>query len=148
VPFDAGEWQALAAQARRDSERLRGEMDAAAAEFVGGDLFGVEVRWDSQVAIKNVFKAAGINLESTGDDSLAGVAHPLAAMLRQYRAAQKLVTSYGSKFLKHAASDGRIYPNWQQIGADSGRMACGSPNVQQWPRSREYRQCVRAPEGR
>jgi DNA polymerase-1 len=41
-----------------------------------------------------------------------------------------------------------VYAGWKQIGSDAGRMSCSKPNLQQVPRGKAYRCCVRAPEGR
>jgi DNA polymerase-1 len=30
--------------------------------------------------------------------------------------------------------DGRIHPNFNQVGAGTGRMSCSDPNIQNWPR--------------
>src|SRR5262249_38059839 len=43
---------------------------------------------------------------------------------------------------------GRIFPHWRQIGADTGRMACSEPNLQNLPRDPAYRRCFIAPPGR
>jgi DNA polymerase-1 len=43
---------------------------------------------------------------------------------------------------------GRVHPSFIQIGAPSGRFACMDPSVQQIPNAPEYRDCIRAPEGR
>jgi DNA polymerase-1 len=74
--------------------------------------------------------------------------HPLASLLRDYRAAKKLATTYGAGWLKGGYCDGRVYANWWQLGAGSGRMACSNPNLQNLPRDQQYRQCFAAPPGR
>src|SRR5262249_26688529 len=42
----------------------------------------------------------------------------------------------------------RVYAGWRQLGADTGRMACKAPNLQNLPRGTEYRRCIAAPPGR
>lgn len=32
---------------------------------------------------------------------------------------------------------GKVHPNWRQLGADTGRLSCGDPNLQNVPRPRE-----------
>jgi DNA polymerase-1 len=93
-------------------------------------------------------RAIGIELPNANDDSLAAVDHPLAVLLRDYRSANKLATTYGKVWVKNAYRDGRLYPSWKQIGADSGRMACSAPNLQNLPRDLRYRACFRAPDCR
>jgi DNA polymerase-1 len=113
-----------------------------------GQLYGSGWNWDSPQQILEVFQALRITVDSTDDAKLATVDHPLAALLRQYRAARKRVTTYGRDWLKHLSPDGRVYAGWRQIGAASGRMACRKPNLQNLPRGTAYRQCFRAPDGR
>ena len=58
----------------------------------------------------------------------------------------KKVKTYGAAWLKHVGPDGRVYADWKQLGAESSRrMSCGTPNMQQLPRGKEYRCCVVAP---
>src|SRR5262249_29454629 len=80
---------------------------------------------------------------------LAGLDHPFAALLREYRPTSKRASTYGRKWLEQAASsDGRVYAEWGQASTDSGRMSCKSPNLQNLPRDPRYRRCVIAPPGR
>jgi DNA polymerase-1 len=60
----------------------------------------------------------------------------------------KRTTTYGVDWLQHVAADGRVYAGWRQIGADSGRMACRDPNLQNLPHDPAYRRCFVAPPGR
>jgi len=49
--------------------------------------------------------------------------------------------------LKNYAPDGFIRASYLQMGADTGRMSCMSPNLQQIPRDQRFRACVQAPAG-
>jgi len=49
--------------------------------------------------------------------------------------------------LKNLADDGFIRASYLQMGADTGRMSCMSPNLQQIPRDVRFRACVQAPTG-
>jgi DNA polymerase I-like protein with 3'-5' exonuclease and polymerase domains len=49
--------------------------------------------------------------------------------------------------LKNVANDGYIRASYLQMGADTGRMSCMSPNLQQIPRDQRFRACVQAPAG-
>jgi DNA polymerase-1 len=113
-----------------------------------GDLFGVR-NWDSPEQVKDAFAALGLALESTNDDDLAELNHPLAALVREYSSVARLATTYGRDWLRHIGTDGRVYATWKQIGAGaSGRMSCKEPNLQQLPRDQRYRKCFVAPPGR
>ena len=48
---------------------------------------------------------------------------------------------------KNVANDGFIRASYLQLGADTGRMSCMSPNLQQIPRDVRFRACVQAPPG-
>lgn len=49
--------------------------------------------------------------------------------------------------LKNHSADGFIRASYLQMGADTGRMSCMSPNLQQIPRDKRFRACVQAPAG-
>ena len=95
------------------------------------------------------FQELGITLESTDDGALAAIDHPLAALLRDFRGLSKRVGTYGRAWLgKHVGMDGRVLPSWNQLGADSGRMSCSDPNLQQIPRGSDFRSCFVAGPGK
>ena len=148
VSFDVTTWKALAKEAEAEATRLVDEMDKLAPSGPNSDMFGQTVNWSSPKQVVRVFHALGINIESVGDEVLANIDHPLSELLRQHRHSIKRANTYGTDWLKHVAADGRVYAGWQQIGADSGRMACKKPNLQNLPRDPRYRQCFVAPEGR
>jgi DNA polymerase I-like protein with 3'-5' exonuclease and polymerase domains len=52
-----------------------------------------------------------------------------------------------SALLEHQADDGFIRANYMQLGADTGRMSCREPNLQQVPRDKGFRAAAEAPEG-
>src|SRR5262249_9721606 len=55
-------------------------------------------------------------------------------------------STYGADWLRHAPA-GRIHAGWRQLGANSGRMACTKPNLQNLPRDQRYRRCFVARPG-
>jgi DNA polymerase-1 len=148
VPFDREAWEAIALEAGAEAERLADRLDADAPEVDGRLLREGAVNWSSPAQVIRVFARLGIPLTSVGDEALAATCHPLADLLREYRAACKRANTYGVGWSKDSFRDGRLYVGWKQIGADSGRMACAAPNVQNLPRDRRYRACFRAPIGR
>jgi DNA polymerase-1 len=148
APFDLAAWKALAAEAEAAAEELASRLDAAAPPREGFLSRDGAWKWSSPEQVKEAFALLGVRPESTDDDALAAVDHPLAELLRQHRAAAKLVSTYGPGWVKGAYRDGRLYAGWAQIGAESGRMACKAPNRQNLPRDLPYRACFRAPEGR
>jgi DNA polymerase-1 len=143
APFDRDAWQSLAQDAAREAWDLEARLAAAAPPPEGKPW-----NWNSWQQVQRVFALVNIQLEDTADETLARVAHPLATLLRKYRAAKKRQGTYGDKWLRHVSDDGRVYADWRQLGSDAGRMSCAKPNLQQLPRGAAYRRCVRAPEGR
>jgi DNA polymerase-1 len=147
VSFDRQKWEGLAASALADAERLRSELDAAAGAIPGSLSFDLR-NWNSNDTVKQALAHVGVAVDKTDDDTLAGIDHPLAALLRDYRDAQKRASTYGHDWLKHVSPDGKVYADWKQCGAKTGRMACGDPNLQNVPNDPDYRRCFRAPPGR
>jgi DNA polymerase-1 len=147
VALDRARWEQLAKQAQQDADSLTQSLNEAAPPR-SGCLDGAAWNWASPRQVKDAFGAAGITLTSTGDDALATVEHPLAALLRQYRAKAKLATTYGAQWLKGKYNEGRLYADWKQMGCVTGRMASATPNLQNLPADPDYRQCFFAPEGR
>jgi DNA polymerase I-like protein with 3'-5' exonuclease and polymerase domains len=148
VGFDKDCWTALAEQAQAQADRLALELDAAAPKPAQPEMFGSGWNWDSSQSVQEALAAVGCPVEDTNDNTLAALAHPLAGLVRHYRAARKLTGTYGAKWLEYVAADGRVYAGWRQLGADSGRMACSQPNLQNLPRDARYRRCFVAPPGR
>ncbi len=49
--------------------------------------------------------------------------------------------------LEHRAADGFVRASYIQLGAETGRMSCRTPNLQQCPREESFRACFKAPPG-
>jgi len=142
VPFDVQRWEESLEKVKDDVHRLEEELAEFAPERPGGESWN----WRSHQQVKEAFALVGIKLPNTKEETLSSCDHPLAKLLLEYRKASKLVSYYGPKFLGFVSEDGRIHPDWHQIGTQTGRMSCSKPNVQQL--QPEVRRCVRAPEGR
>lgn len=72
--------------------------------------------------------------------------HELVQMYLGWKKAEKrrqMIKSIQEK----ADSDGFVRASYLQLGADTGRMSCISPNNQQIPRDDNFRGCVQAPVG-
>lgn len=146
VPVDGAAWQRIAVDVDADADRLRAELDRAAPRPPVLDL-GFGWSWDSPQSVREALQLAGCDLPNANEDTLSATDHPLANLLRRYRENRKLASTYGKEWLKHI-ENGRVYPDWRLTGAQSGRMACSNPNLQQIPRDRRFRSCIAAPPGR
>ncbi|MBI4091420.1 hypothetical protein HY419_01555, partial [candidate division WWE3 bacterium] len=117
-------------------------------------LFGGQVdviNLNSQPQLLDLFNnKLMIDVGSTGDSVLAKVQHPVASLIREYRGFEKLISAFGESIIEKVnKKTGRIHPDFQQIGADTGRFSCNNPNLQQIPRESDiapFRSCfVSAP---
>ncbi len=97
-----------------------------------------------------------LTLARTSIDYLKQVDHEFARALFAYREAKSGLSTFGAKFFQPTEDgrevyvDGRLYPSWGVCAADTGRMSCSSPNVQNIPNKSRLgglRGCV-APKGR
>lgn len=88
----------------------------------------------SPMQLLQAFAQMGIGVASTASEVLAELEeeHPEVKLLLDYRKASKFVQSFGEALLQYAL-EGRIYPEYVQIGASTGRMSCTRPNWQQVP---------------
>jgi len=72
--------------------------------------------------------------------------HELVEMYMRWKAAVTRV-SHIEKLLESIGPDGRIHASYRQMGAETGRLSCSTPNLQQVPREAEFRQLFRAQAG-
>lgn len=95
-----------------------------------------EVNIASSDQLMTAFQRMGIEVASTGADELErqAVFHPELKPLLKFKKANKMITAFGSDFLtEHVDEDGRCYPSYHLIGAETGRMSSYHPNWQQIP---------------
>jgi P4 family phage/plasmid primase-like protien len=147
VGFDLDAWQALADKAEIRVKELRETLDQLALEGIGGR----RVDWDSPKQVKEALNFLGVVVPDTKEETLQAhkTAHPVVAVLLDHREMSKRAGTYGVDWLRYLNMEtGRIHADWKQIGAESGRMACKNPNLQNLPRSKDYRACFRADPGK
>lgn len=142
VPFNWEKWQAVAHEAEVDAEKYRAYLDGEVAGYEEGP-----VNWNSWQQVKKVFKNVNIELESTAFEIISQVDHDIARLLTFYRSAKKLTGTYGLNW-EEFLWNGRIYPQWGQNFTVTGRMSSNSPNFQNIPREKRYRECIEAPPGK
>jgi DNA polymerase I-like protein with 3'-5' exonuclease and polymerase domains len=169
VPADKERWLRMIDEAKAELEDFRAPLDALAGappeEVRKKNANNKNIpaerndkwNWDSPEQVKAAVRSVGLKLEKTGIDHLKRVDHDLARALLSYKEARGNLGTYGEKFFeptkegREVYTDGRINPSWRVCEADTGRMSCAEPNMQNIPsksRLRELRACVVAPEGR
>jgi DNA polymerase I len=136
VPIDERAWRTEAQSNKQKAEAALSRLKQVA-----------NINWNSWQQIMRAFSDIGIELPDTKVETLAGVDHPLAKDLLEYRSFGKLASTYGEGWLEHV-SEGRVYADWVQVGPATGRMACRNPNLQNIPRGSDLRGCFKAPPGR
>ena len=135
-------------------------------ELAGIDTFNA----NAPAQIEEALERRGVDLRgvpqtktgrrSMGVETLESIDDPLAEAILKWKADNKLLTTYLGPMLhgkKDAtwgdqppfiAADGRIHPNYRQLGAVTGRMSSADPNLQNWPRDDlRLRYLVRAEPG-
>jgi DNA polymerase-1 len=156
MPFDQQAWAALSDAALIEQQGLRRAIDAALAGTGANRFGGFTFSPDSPAQVAQVLQRLGIALPdgpcqggagtaSVDETALVAVrdAHPVVPLLLAYRDAAKRARTYGIGWAaQHVnATTGRIHGEYRQLGAASGRLSCTRPNLQNIPRSREYRAC-------
>ena len=151
--IDAARWNELADEAER---RLR----AASEHFA--EYLGVEPEdLTKRELVKTAARMRGIDINSLDKQELGEVEREYEddpekrrffELYRRWSHWQKRVSTYGRGFLSHIHPlTGRIHPNLKIAGTDTGRFACGEPNLLNIPRGEgddlDYRSAFLAPEG-
>jgi len=107
-------------------------------------VLGIDTETTGHQQVLKALKAKGIPIQNTARNQLVPLAdtYPVVRHLLDYRKATKALQSFIYSVPKtiHPVS-GRVHPNYHQIGASTGRFSCGHPNLQQIPRSKEFRSC-------
>lgn len=123
--------------------------------------YGIEnIASGPQIAL--AFQRAGIELTAktetgkwkmdaeTLDYIAATTPHPLVALVKEYRSANKNSSTYYGNFLAEQKSDGRCHPFYWATQARTGRMSAQNPAILTVPRSGtdpEMRNSFVAPDG-
>ncbi|PSK96684.1 P4 family phage/plasmid primase-like protein [Haloactinopolyspora alba] len=142
-------------------EQLHAEHTAARAAAAGRvEAFGVDKPGSGQqLAAKLIELGAELPRTATGRPSVAeGVLEPmrgtagavgeLVAAVLDYRHHDTALGTFLEPYrqlVQHG--DGRARPTVYTLGADTGRMSCVRPNLQQVPREGGFRSCITADPG-
>src|SRR5659263_27713 len=114
------------------------------------DLFGLPaVNLDSPIQLLAAMKVIGLKINSTGDEVLSGIVHPIGKAIKEYRKQQKLLTGFILKYPGHLNKvTGRIQPSFNQCGTNTGRFTSNKPNMQQVPHDKSIRALFKAGKGK
>lgn len=142
VKMDSEKWLTLA---QRNADYAKEIQDKYVADE---DFLGINL--NSPVQVKRHFLSLGYKLKSTDAEALEKLKDEceFAQDMLKYRTYAKRASTYGKKFIDdYVEADGRIYGDIFQMGAQTGRCSSRSPNMQNQPHDKEYRECFVAGEG-
>jgi len=136
-------------------ERKKLKVEARIKEMTGDgetDLWGEEHKGHafnpgSPQQVMDYLKKLGFKVKDSAEKTLKKVDHPFARALLDYRKLSKLVNTYLRPLPRFVHEDGRVRPEFKQIGSDAGRFSCNNPNLQQVPRHNTFRKLFTASEG-
>lgn len=135
------DWEAHLAEVRE----LEKKLEPYGREVEPSLNLGEPLNWNRLELIKKVLHRQGLPADETNEGALAPYKdHPFVATFLKWRE----VTKRGkllAGLLEPARRGGRIYADWDPLGAGTGRMTCSSPNLQQTPH--ELRGLIKPREG-
>ena len=146
MPFDADEHRRLLQEhlGPRPSRGARPEVLEALAGKISA-AFGAEVNPDSTNDLKEAFRRAGFDIESTRAWVLRDLDHPAVAPVLEYKELARLASANGWAWLDEWVRDGRFHAEYLPAGVVSGRWAARGGGALQIPRM--VRQAVIAEPG-
>jgi DNA polymerase I-like protein with 3'-5' exonuclease and polymerase domains len=115
---------------------------------------GFNPRSVQQMALR--FKQAGILMPpgATGKDSLdqnilafIRKEYPLVDSYMTFKTAATRVSACETLLKNYNEATGRIHGNYRQLGTETGRLSASEPNLQQIPRTADFRGCFVARDG-
>ena len=104
---------------------------------------GDPINLKSTQQLQEALAEIGIKVNSTSKDTLEPLSdNPVVADLLAYKKWQSQKSKYAEKISQAVnLATRRIHADYHQLGADTGRLSCSNPPLQQIPRSVEVRQC-------
>lgn len=163
VCLDQKKWRGLIDENLLSAQGYERELNEVAANFVQKDMFGqVFVNWGSPEQVITILDAMKLKvpewdrntrktiwkpIEKSDDKTLKKLKDVRAVqLLKKYRAHMIRVNTFGTPYLDAISPiTGRLHPDIDQIGTETGRPANhskkGSVNFLNIPRDKVYRQC-------
>lgn len=113
------------------------------------EYFLEDINPNSSNQLIKALASLGIQVSSTKHEVLSELApeHEVVRVLLEYKDKAKKL-QFAEKIPENINSEtGRIYSNYYQLGAATGRLSCTDFNLQQVPNGKEFRQCFIPGEG-
>lgn len=150
VQIDTVKWRKIiedvAVQREKSAVELSEMLQPATMQAT---MFGIpSINLNSSTQLMEVFGKLGVDLPDTSEATLSKFNHPAVAKLLEYRSHEKTLSAFGENVLGLInPKTGRIHPDFNQHGADTGRFSCTRPNVEQIPATSDFRKCFVATKG-
>jgi DNA polymerase I-like protein with 3'-5' exonuclease and polymerase domains len=150
VKIDEVSWRKIIDQVTIERDKAAGELaDMLEPTSMQATMFGIpSINLNSNVQLTEALSKLGVDLPDTMEATLVKFDHPAVKKLLEYRGHEKTLSAFGESVLSLInPHTGRIHPDFNQHGADTGRFSCTKPNIQQIPATSDFRKCFVAPEG-
>jgi DNA polymerase-1 len=160
IKLDVNQWTTLIAENQAKADAIKLQMDEIAKNFFPTDMFGdIYINYGSPKQSLEFLQRMGIKYQSrnpiTGEDTEIPLPdtsdktlrmlkkYPIVNMLQDYRSYLMLINTFGQSFIDAIhPKTGRIHPDFEQLGCETGRISKGhSPvNLLNIPREKKFRQ--------
>jgi DNA polymerase I-like protein with 3'-5' exonuclease and polymerase domains/intein/homing endonuclease len=150
VKIDEASWRKIISDVGVQRDKSSAELcEMLEPASMQATMFGVpSINLNSNVQLIEAFGKLGVDLPDTMEATLVRFDHAAVKKLLEYRGHEKTLSAFGENVLSLInPKTGRIHPDFNQHGADTGRFSCTRPNVQQIPATSDFRKCFVAPEG-
>lgn len=163
--LDKDKWLEIILENEKEAASAEQALNEIAANFVVRDMFGgaSPVNWSSPDQVLKVLKALKVKIPTRckdgsykdqliqkSDDKTLKKAKDVVAikLLKKYRGHKIRVNTFGYPYLNAVSKEtGRLHPEFEQIGTETGRPANtskkNSVNMLNIPRDKRYRNCFR-----
>ena len=168
IPVDPSKWGAVIEEAVERKRELAEQLDGFLGDDIeipekftkantGRDDIG-KINWSSPEQKMWAVEALGLEVPTRWDyrkkehrktldkNYLHLLDHPIAEAIRDYQAIANFPTTF-ARALEEYFDNGRVYPQWQQLRARTGRMSCQNPPMHGMPRKSKLREAIVAPDG-
>lgn len=140
IGFDSTVWDEILKEETKLLPHLELEAQLALSGSFQLDLLGGirgTVNLNSWHQLIPAFRRLGITLQDTRQDTLEKCAHPAAKKVLAYKEHLGRTRWDYPQYVNPVTK--RIHPDYNQIGASTGRFSCSDPNLQNVPRDAQFR---------
>ena len=131
---------------RHVADTRRQEVEAA-VEALRNSLGVPGLNPNKNEELLHAFRRNGIQLPGTSKEDFVDIDHPAVEFLQGCRSG-KIIADVAAECLRRIGDDGRLHPEWDPFGTDTGRFSCRQPALQSLSRDPDLRRCFVAAPGK